>query len=69
MYVIKMASAAAFAATVLSVGAVAQTRTPPPPPKGPTVVQCNQGYKEGMGWTRQQFTQACRKLKRSNIGR
>lgn len=60
----KMQIAAASLITALAAGtAIAQTTTtPPPPPLGPTEVQCNQGFKEGMGWTREQFAKACADL-------
>jgi hypothetical protein len=48
-------------AALLSTAAIAQT-TAPPPPKGPTDAQCKAGFKEGMGWTRDQFTAACQKM-------
>ena len=51
------------AAGFLSASAMAQGT--PPPPLGPTEVQCSAGYKDGMGWTKDQFTSACQKLKES----
>ena len=47
-----------FASTV----AVAQQQTAPPPPAGPTAVDCQQGWKEGSRWTQEQFTAACTKI-------
>ena len=44
-------------------GALAQSPTSSPPPAGPTEVQCSEGYKDGMSWTREQFTKACADLK------
>lgn len=49
--------------------ALAQTTPAPPPPTGPTIVQCNQGYKDGMPWTREQFTKACVDLQAKNSGK
>ena len=43
--------------------AFAQTGTAPQPPMGPTEMQCQEGYKDGMQWTRDQFTAACAKLR------
>jgi hypothetical protein len=51
------------AAALISTAAVAQQGTAPPPPTGPTEMQCQDGYKEGMQWTRDQFTAACTKLR------
>ena len=48
--------------------ALAQTELPAPP-AGPTIVQCNQGYQDGMPWTRQAFTAHCVKLRASNQGK
>lgn len=52
------------AAAVVSTAALAQG-TAPQPPMGPTEMQCQEGYKEGMQWTRDQFTAACAKLRES----
>lgn len=56
--------------------AAAQTTPTQPPPtqpipgsSGPTLVQCNQGYTQGMPWTQAEFTAACAKLKESDKGR
>lgn len=43
--------------------ALAQTTQAPPPPEGPTSVQCRDGYKEGMPWTKSAFEQACAQLR------
>lgn len=60
----KVQIAAASLITLFAAGAaLAQTTITKPPPEGPTVVQCNQGYKEGMNWTRDEFTKACAALK------
>jgi len=52
--------------TLFSTAAVAQQGSTPPPPSGPTQVQCQEGYKQGMQWTKQQFEAASLKLKESN---
>jgi hypothetical protein len=49
------------AAGMFASAALAQTT--PAPPVGPTKVQCDQGYKEGSQWTKEQFTAACDKLR------
>jgi hypothetical protein len=54
----------AGAAAVMSSAALAQG-TAPQPPIGPTEMQCQDGYKDGMQWTRDQFTAACAKLRES----
>jgi hypothetical protein len=51
-------------AAALSTSALAQG-TAPQPPIGPTEMQCQEGYKDGMQWTRDQFTAACAKLRDS----
>ena len=56
-------AAAVLISTLISTAAVAQQGTAPPPPTGPTEMQCQEGYKEGMQWTRDQFTSACLKLR------
>ena len=56
--------AAAFATSILATSVVAQTV--PPSPAGPTMTQCQSGYKDGMQWTKDQFTQACLKLNQSS---
>ena len=56
---------AACALGLLSGSALAQKATTPPPPAGPTDVQCQQGWKQGMKWTKDQFQQACMKMKDS----
>ncbi len=62
----KMQIATASLITLLAAGtAFAQTTTPMPPPTGPTEVQCSQGFKEGLGWTREQFDKACADLQAS----
>lgn len=54
----------ATAASVLAIIAgSAFAQTTPAPPVGPTAVECNQGWKEGSQWTKEQFTAACLKLK------
>jgi hypothetical protein len=35
----------------------------------PTSAQCNAGYKQGMPWTKQQFTAACAKVKAKDQGK
>jgi hypothetical protein len=50
------------AAVLVSTAALAQG-TAPQPPMGPTEMQCQEGYKEGMQWTRDQFTAACAKIR------
>lgn len=52
-----MTCAVAFSTAVLAQG------TAPQPPIGPTEMQCQEGYKDGMQWTRDQFTAACAKLR------
>ena len=56
--------------TTLASGAVLAQSTPPAPlppaPTGPTIVQCNQPWKEGMGWTQEQFAKACQDLRDRN---
>ena len=42
--------------------ALAQTTQAPPPPAGPTDLQCREGYKAGMQWTQAEFTKACADL-------
>jgi hypothetical protein len=42
--------------------ALAQTTQAPPPPQGPTELQCREGYKAGMPWTQEEFTKACADL-------
>ena len=59
------AIATTAAAALISTAAVAQQGTAPQPPMGPTEMQCQEGYKEGMQWTRDQFTAACEKLRES----
>ena len=54
------------AVTLFSMAAVAQQGSAPPPPSGPTQVQCQEGHKQGMQWTKQQFETACLKFKESN---
>ena len=56
--------AAAFATSILATSVVAQTA--PPPPAGPTIVECQNGYKDGMQWTKDQFEQACAKLRQGS---
>ena len=63
----KFIFAAAMLVT-LPAAAFAQQQPAPPPPAGPTVVQCNQGYKDGMQWTKEQFAAACLRLKQKNQG-
>lgn len=63
----RLIAAAAFS-TVLVGGAIAQTGKPAPS-QAPTVAQCTAGYKEGMPWTRQQFTEACAKTKAKEQGK
>lgn len=58
-----------IAALGFATSALAQTTTTPPAPAGPTVVQCNQGYQDGMPWTREAFTKACVDLKAKDAGR
>lgn len=58
----KLAIASVFYAVAFS-AALAQTTTLPPAPVGPTDVQCSQPFKEGMGWTLEQFTKACAEMK------
>ena len=48
--------------------ALAQTQLPAPP-AGPTIVECNQGYQEGMPWSRQEFTAHCVRLRAANQGK
>jgi hypothetical protein len=43
--------------------AIAQQGTAPAPPAGPTAAQCQQGWKQGQKWTKQQFEAACLKMK------
>jgi hypothetical protein len=50
------------AAAVVSTAALAQGSAPQPP-MGPTEMQCQEGYKQGMQWTRDEFTAACAKLR------
>lgn len=53
---------AAGAVALMSSAAMAQDRLPPPP-EGPTVVECRQGYDDNMPWTLQEFVTACQKLR------
>ena len=60
-----------FAVTMIALSstAYAQSTTPSPsaaPAAGPTQVQCNAGWKEGMAWSREDFTKACAKFKSVN---
>lgn len=55
-------TAACLLSALAATTAFAQT-TSPPPPISPTEIQCNQGFQEGMGWTREQFVKACAELK------
>jgi hypothetical protein len=49
---------------LFSTATIAQTQgTPPPPPTGPSAAQCQEGYKEGSQWTKQQFEAACLRIK------
>jgi Spy/CpxP family protein refolding chaperone len=60
-------SSAIFCAlSLLATAALAQTTSPPQPPMGPTQAQCDQGWKEGSQWTKDEFTTACQKLKSRN---
>jgi hypothetical protein len=43
--------------------ATAMAQTAPVPPTGPTSVQCKDGWKEGMQWTKAQFEAACMKIR------
>jgi hypothetical protein len=52
------------AVALFTTAALAQG-TAPQPPMGPTEMQCQEGYKDGMQWTRDQFTAACAKLRES----
>jgi hypothetical protein len=54
---------AVCAAGLLSTAAFAQTA--PPPPQGPTAIQCRDGYKDGMPWSRAEFLAACQKLQQN----
>lgn len=67
----KQAVLSLFIMGAMTAVATAQTKQPAPPPPAPqpTVVQCNQGYKDGMQWTKQQFTEACAKLKAKSQGK
>ena len=50
-------------ATLAGMGsAMAQTTQTPPPPVGPTELQCRDGYQSGMAWTQAEFTKACADL-------
>jgi hypothetical protein len=53
----------AFVASFVSSIALAQTA--PPPPTGPSMAQCEQGWKQGSQWTKDQFEAACLKLRES----
>lgn len=54
----------------LTSAALAQTTPPPAPtPEVPTLAQCNEGYKDGMTWTKEQFEQACLKVRAGNQGK
>ena len=58
-----MKSVIALIFTLATFGPVlAQTSPAPPPPLGPTAVQCQDGYKEGMQWSKEAFTKACADL-------
>jgi hypothetical protein len=48
---------------LLSGGALAQATGTPVPPAGPTQVECDRGYRADSGWTLQEFTAACAKLR------
>jgi len=53
-------------ATILALSfgsSIALAQTAPPPPAGPTMVQCEQGWKQGSQWTKDQFEAACVKLR------
>jgi hypothetical protein len=55
--------ASVLALGALSGSALAQATGTPPPPVGPTQVQCNQGWTANSQWSKEQFTAACAKLK------
>ena len=55
----KILATAALFSTVAFTSAFAQTTTLPPAPVGPTSVECSQGYKDGMNWSREEFAKAC----------
>ncbi len=58
-----MRTALAVFITIVGMGsALAQTTQAPPPPLGPTELQCRDGYKAGMPWTQAEFTKACADL-------
>jgi hypothetical protein len=52
---------AACAVALLSSAAMAQNV--PPPPEGPTAIECRQGYDASMPWTVDEFTAACERLR------
>lgn len=58
-----MKSVLAVVFTLATFGPVlAQTTAAPPPPLGPTALQCQEGYKQGMQWSQEEFTKACADL-------
>jgi hypothetical protein len=54
---ISILCAVSFAATA------AMAQTAPTPPKGPTAVECQQGWKDGSQWKKAEFEAACMKIK------
>lgn len=61
---VKLLTALAFAG-LFSGTVIAQTTTAPPPPAGPTAIQCREGWKDGMPWNKEAFEAACAKLRQS----
>ena len=71
MVALKAVSAIGVSALLAGAALAQATTTPVAPIPGtlqPTVVQCNQGWKDGMAWTKEQFTKACVDLKAKNSG-
>ncbi|MGE0765658.1 MAG: hypothetical protein AB7L90_04275 [Hyphomicrobiaceae bacterium] len=65
----KSIAVAMTAGMLLATPAFAQTKAPAKTAKAPTAAQCKSGYKQGMPWTKQEFTEACVKANAKSQGK